>query len=90
MPSKYGEIRASTQHALIEFLRAELNLGATFLQSAMLAHNEGHTDHYIQAKGNSLKTIEAIKKFMPRVTDMQVREEIQDRLTKLERLYTTM
>jgi hypothetical protein len=66
MPSKYGAIRASTQHALIEFLHAELNLGATFVKSARLARIDGHMDHYEQARGNSLKAIESIKKFMLR------------------------
>jgi hypothetical protein len=90
MPSKYGDIRASTQHALIEFLQAELNIGATFVQSALLAQSAGHMDHYAQAKGNSLKAIESVKKFMLRVTDVRVREEIQDRLAELERLFSTL
>lgn len=90
MPSKFEEIRASTQHALIGFLQAELNIGATFVQSAKLSLSDGHTDHYIKAKENSLKAIETIKKFRLRVTDIQVREGIQDRLTELERLYTRM
>jgi hypothetical protein len=90
MPSKYGEIRESTQHALIGFLQAELKIGATFVQSALLAHSDGHMDHYIQAKENSLKTIEAVKKFMLRVTDVQIREEIEDRLAELERLASTL
>src|ERR1039457_5473308 len=51
----YGEIRASTQHPLIDFLRAEANIGAMFVQSALLPHNDGHMKHYAQAKANSLK-----------------------------------
>src|ERR1039457_5826256 len=51
----YGEIRASTQHPLIDFLRAEANIGAMFVQSALLSHNDGHMKHYAQAKANSLK-----------------------------------
>ena len=90
MPSKYGEIRASTQHALIEFLQAELHIGATFVQSARLASSDGHTDHYVQAKVNSLKAIESVKRLMPRVTDVQVRQEIQNRFEELERLVSAL
>jgi hypothetical protein len=80
MPSKYGEIRASTQNALIEFLRAELNLGATFVQSARLALSAVHVDHYHQAKQNAVKAAESIRKFIGRITDGRMRTEIQDRL----------
>jgi hypothetical protein len=88
--SKYGAIRASSQRALIQFLHAELNIGATFLQSALLAHNDGHMEHYVQAKANSLKAIDAIKKFLLRVTDQRARKEMRDRLAELERLYSTI
>jgi hypothetical protein len=90
VPSKYGEIRASTQHALIEFLQADLNLCATFVQSARLAQSAEHMDHYHQAKQNAVRAAEAIRKFMDRITDERMRTEVQDRLTELERLISTL
>jgi hypothetical protein len=56
----------------------------------MLAHSDKDMEHYAKAKADSLKAIETIKKFMVRVTDERVRKEIQDRLTELERFYSTM
>jgi|HubBroStandDraft_6_1064221.scaffolds.fasta_scaffold959289_2 hypothetical protein len=90
MPSNYGAIRAGTQHALIEFLRAELNIGATFVQSALLAYSEGHLDHYAQGKQNAVKVAASVRKFMDRITDGQTRTEIQDRITELDRLISTL
>jgi len=79
-----------TQHALVGFLYAELEVGTTFLASALLAHGEGHMEHYGQAKGNSLKAIEAIKKFIPPSHGLQARAKVQDRLAEPERLYATL
>jgi hypothetical protein len=60
------------------------------VQSARLAHNDGHMEHYAQAKANCLKAIESVKKFVVRVKDVEVREEIRDGLAELERLYSTI
>jgi hypothetical protein len=68
---------------------AELKLGTTFARSALLSYSEGHMDHYEQAKGNCRQAIEAIQNFMLRVKDIRVREEMQDRLAELERLFST-
>jgi hypothetical protein len=51
---------------------------------------EGHTDHYAQAKGNSLKAIKSVKKFVVQVKDVEVREEMQYQLAKLERLVSML
>ena len=77
-------------HARVGFLNAELEIGTTFAQSALLSHDAGHMEHYARAKGNSLKAIESIKKFIVGVTDVQARAKIQDRLAELERLFSTL
>jgi hypothetical protein len=44
----YEEFRAKSQRTLVAFLHTELTLGRTFMQSALLAENAGHTDHYVE------------------------------------------
>ena len=86
----YEALRAKSQQALIEFLRAELALGSTFVQSASLAQQEGHTDHYDQAKGNAVKATKSIRQFMTRVEDGRIRAELQNRVEELDRLVSTL
>ncbi len=84
MSSDYETLRAESQTQLLDFLRAELEIGFTFVQSAVLAASEHHTDHSIQAKANALKAVEAIRRFLSRLVDPAARIEIERELAKLD------
>ena len=82
----YEEFRDKSQRTLVVFLHTELTLGRTFMQSALLAENAGHTDHYVRAKRNAVKTAETVRHFMSQVADRTVRIEIDRQLAELDRL----
>ena len=84
--SDYEAIRASAQQALIDFLLGQLKAGTTFVQSALVVKNEGRTDHFLQAKQNSIQASEAIQDFVGLVKDTDARTELQNQLAELERL----
>ena len=79
-------LHAKTQHNLIDFLHRELEIGPTFVQSALLALSDGHMDHYVQAKQSAVTTAESIRRFMSQVADTDVRTEIGKQLDDLDRL----
>ena len=81
---------AKTQHNLIDFLRTELEIGPTFVQSALLAMSEGHMDHYAQAKQDAVKAAESIRRFRSQVVDVEVRTEIGKQLDELDRLISAL
>jgi len=83
-------LRAKTQHNLIDFLRTELEIGPTFVQSALLAKSDGHMDHYAQAKQNAVIAAESIRSFISEVADTEVRTEIGKRLDELDRLISAL
>lgn len=83
-------VRTNTQHALVGLLHAELDIGTTFAHSALLSYDEGHMDHYAQAKAYCLKAIESIKNFIVQVADVRVQTDIRERLSDLERLFSTL
>jgi hypothetical protein len=86
----YESLRAKSQQALVEFLRAELALGSTFVQSALLSQQDGHTDHYDQAKSSAVKAAKSIRQFMTRVEDGRIRAELQNQVEELDRLLSTL
>jgi hypothetical protein len=90
MPFEYEALRAKTQQTLTEFLDVELKLGHTMAQSAMLSYDEGHTDHYEQAKRHATRAADSIRRFMTGVADGKIRNEIEGRLAELERLISTL
>ena len=81
---------AKTKHNLIDFLRTELEIGPTFVQSALLAMSEGHMDHYAQAKRGAVKAAESIRRFISQVVDVDVRTEIGKQLDELDRLISAL
>ena len=85
MPFDLGALRAQTQETLIAFLTAELNLGSTLVQSALLAEDQDHVDHYAQAKRDATVAADAVRRFIKRVKDQQVRAELAKRLSELDR-----
>lgn len=90
MPFDYEASRAKTQRTLREFLDAELKIGSTFVQTALIARDAGHMQHYIRAKEHALKAIESTRRFKNQVTDDIVRQEIENRLLELERRVSTL
>jgi hypothetical protein len=85
MLSEYEALRAESQKQLTDFLRVELDIGATFVQSALLARSENHLDHSIQATGNAVKAAASIRHFMNQLADSSVRIEIEHKLAALDR-----
>lgn len=90
MPLEYEVLRAKTQQTLIEFLDVELKLGRTFIQSALLSHDEGHADHYEQAKLCATHAAESVRRFVGQVADVKIRIEIGERLAEIDRLFSTL
>jgi len=84
------ELRSKTQETLIAFLRAELDLGSTLVQSALIAAAEDHSDHYEQAKGNATAAADTIRRFIGQVEDQQAKAEIDQRLSELDRLFSKL
>jgi len=83
-------LRTKMQRSLIDFLHTELEIGPTFVQSALLAISEGHMDHYAQAKQNALIAAESIRGFISEVADTEVRADIGKRLDELDRLISAL
>ena len=90
MRSDYEALRAETEERLIEFLHAELEIGPTFVQTALFANDEGHAEHYAQAKADAAKAAETVQRFMHRIQNSNVRSEIGNQLAELERLISTL
>jgi hypothetical protein len=89
-PGDYEALRAKTQQTLIDFLDVELKLGRTFVQSAGLSKDEGHGDHFVQAKHYATRAAESVRKFIEQVVDNKIRDEFRERLTELEGLISTL
>ena len=90
MPFHYEALRTKTQQTLVEFLNAELNLGSTLLRSATISRDEQHMEHFAQAKENSTKAAESVRRFVCRVADGKVRATIYKQLAELDRLISTL
>ncbi len=90
MPFNYEALRTKTQQTRIEFLDAELKLGRTLAQSAILSRNEGHDDHYEQAKRHATRAAESVRRFVSQVVDGKVRVKIVNQLAELDRLISTL
>jgi hypothetical protein len=77
------------QHRLIKFLTSQLELGPTFVLSALLAHQAGDLDHYAEAKPNATKVAETVRQSINHIEDVQVRTKIGEHLAELDRLIST-
>ena len=90
MPPESEAPLTKTQHNLIDFLHTELEIGPTFVQSALLSLDEGHMDHYAQAKRNAVTAAESVRRFMSQVADIEIRNEIGKQLDELDRLIDSL
>jgi hypothetical protein len=86
----YEAFFARTQQTLIEFLDAELRVGPRFAEAASQAKSSGDMAHYIRAKYNAVKAAEFIQRFVSRVSDETVRNEIRLNLAELHRLISRL
>jgi hypothetical protein len=50
MPPDYEALQAEAEVQLIEFIFGELQMGATWVETAKIAKDSGHMHHYAQAK----------------------------------------
>lgn len=85
MLSRYDAALAESRSQLIDFLRVELDIGFTFVQSALLARSQGHASHSMQAIRNAAKAAGAVRRFTARLEDGTVRIEIDRKLAVLDR-----
>jgi hypothetical protein len=83
---EFESIRAQNQEMLVDFIRVELRMGRTFVQSATLAKAPGHVDHYALSKANAVKAAESVRHFMKRIADEEICAEIVSKLEELDRL----
>ena len=90
MPSDYESLRAERQQRLVDFLKAELGLAPTLVQSALIAKGQGHMDHYAQGKQNATKAAESIRHFMSQIADAKIRTKIRRELAELDRLISKL
>ncbi len=73
---------ANAQHALVDFLWTELNVGPTLVESAALAKSAGHLDHYAAAKEKALNAAENVRRFIVQVKDHETRAGIAAKLAE--------
>ena len=90
MPINDEALHAKMQQMLIDFLHAELEIGPSFVQSALLSLDDGHMDHYAQAKSNAAKAAESVRRFMSQVADIEIRTAIGRQLDELDRLICSL
>jgi hypothetical protein len=84
------ELRYESQDLLVQFLRTELTIAATFVRSAVNARDSGPTKHFAYAREGAEKAIETIRRSVGRVQDIQIRAEIVEQLAELERTISTL
>ena len=79
------QIAERANQALVAFLRAELQLGFTYLRTARV---EASIDSEGEKRARELATdaLETIERFLPRITDPAIQEEFRKDARKLEGL----
>ncbi|MCU1325290.1 MAG: hypothetical protein JWN34_660 [Bryobacterales bacterium] len=82
-------IRRSGQRTLVEFLRADLDLAFTFIETAAQSSDAGNAKALLRKAREALK---AVRHFLPRVADPGGAAEVSvgaDRLESALRLHET-
>lgn len=85
MDAGYLVMRARAQQTLIDFLFTELKLGTTLAESAALAKEAGHMAHYASAIASAEKAADSVRRFVDRVSSLEIRAQISDELASLDR-----
>jgi hypothetical protein len=83
-----SKIRTEAKDALIQFLNLELNRGSTFVQSALLAHED--TEHHERAKESPIRAAETVEHFKSNIVKGKVRNEMGRKLTSLKKLIAAL
>jgi hypothetical protein len=83
--SRLAELRAKGDQALIDFLRADLDLGLTFVRLSQIERGLDEPASK-QARFNAEQVIETVKNFRNRLKDDERAREIEQRLAELESL----
>jgi hypothetical protein len=83
---EFEELRLQTQHRLIEFLRADLELARTFVDLARQYLKKGDHEGYDRLLRKTRRAIETVHRFEEKISDLKVRAELQHELEELERL----
>jgi hypothetical protein len=86
----YEAQHSKVQRTFVDFLNVELKLGHTFMQSALLASEEGHMDRYADAKEKATAAAASVRRFMCSLDDGNSRNEIARRLSELDQLISTL
>ena len=86
MPFDYKASWERNQALLIDFIKGDLALGRTFVESALLAKISGRKDYSEQAVGGALRAAETIRLFLDQVADEPRRKHFAETLAELERL----
>ena len=87
---EYESIRAKNQQMLLDFMRTELEMGRTFVQSAALAKDAGHMDHCAHSTANAVKAADCVRRFKSQISDEDIRADISNKLAELDRLIGTL
>jgi hypothetical protein len=65
-------------------------MGLTMAQSALIAANSGHMDHYEKAMRYAIKTAETVRRFLGEVDDSKAKADIGERLAELDKLISVI
>jgi len=79
---------ARSQQRLIEFLRVDLELAFTILNTAKIEKDAGNTQHMTASLNTVRKALKSIRHLAERVEDWKELSEIQTRANELEAALT--
>jgi hypothetical protein len=82
-PDRLGALRIDYQATLIEFLRVDLDLAFTFLETAK-TESESDPEHCKSAVAKAQAALETIRKFQGRIEDRDEWSKINSRADHLE------
>ena len=80
----FEELRREAEKQLIEFLRTDLELARIFVDSASRQLKRGELEDYGKLLGQAAKAINTIHYFGEKISDQNIRAEIQHNFEELE------
>jgi hypothetical protein len=83
--NSYAHLRDATLENLANFLRADLELGFTFVGLAKTERQLGSAGGFERNKRNAARVVHAVRALEKRLTDDEIRKDIKERLAELER-----
>ena len=90
MTFDFQATQSQHQATLGDFIRIELELCSTLMNTALMAESAGHLDHYARAKIAAAKAAEAVRHFIERVQDPRERATISRQLEELDDLISRL